>query len=88
MIAAGKGAPLRPLTEDKPMAMVDSAGKLILTHCFETLVDLGTDELIVVGRKTEEIVSHYVATFRGVAIGAGGGREAQACGVSHGPGRE
>jgi len=69
VIAAGEGTRLRPLTEDKPKGMVEVAGKPILTHCFEDLVALGADELIVVvGYKKERIVSHYGDEFGGVPI--------------------
>jgi len=69
VIAAGEGTRLRPLTEDKPKGMVEVAGKPILTHCFERLVELGADELyVVVGYKKEQIVSHYGDEFRDVPI--------------------
>jgi dTDP-glucose pyrophosphorylase len=45
------------------------AGKPSLTHCFEDLVGLGAEELIVVvGYKKERIVSHYRDEFEGVPI--------------------
>jgi glucose-1-phosphate thymidylyltransferase len=60
VLAAGEGTRLRPLTEDKPKAMVEVDGKPILSHCFETLVELGADELlVVVGYMKERIISHY-----------------------------
>jgi len=69
VLAAGEGTRLRPLTEDKPKGMVEVAGKPILTHCLEQLVDLGADELlIVVGYMKEEIISHYGDKFDGVPI--------------------
>ena len=69
VLAAGEGTRLRPLTEDKPKGMVEVAGKPILTHCFEQLVDLGADELlVVVGYMKEEIISHYGDQFDGVPI--------------------
>lgn len=69
VLAAGKGTRLRPLTEDIPKAMVEVAGKPILTHCLEQLVELGADEfVIVVGYLKEEIISHYGDEFKGVPI--------------------
>jgi glucose-1-phosphate thymidylyltransferase len=49
--------------------MVEVAGKPILTHCFEQLVDLGATELlVVVGYRKENIISHYEDEFDGVPI--------------------
>ncbi len=60
ILAAGKGTRLRPLTEDKPKAMVEVAGRPILTHCFEQLAELGAEEfLVVVGYQKEDIIEHY-----------------------------
>ena len=65
VIAAGEGTRLRPLTEDKPKGMVEVAGKPILTHCFDQLVDLGAETLLaVVGYKKEQIIQHYGDEFR------------------------
>ena len=69
VLAAGEGTRLRPLTEDKPKGMVEVAGQPILTHCFEQLVELGADELIVVvGYKKQVIINHYEDEFEGVPI--------------------
>ncbi len=69
VLAAGEGTRLRPLTEDKPKGMVEVAGKPILTHCFEQLVELGAEELyVVVGYKKEAIIEHYDDEFEGVPI--------------------
>ncbi len=69
VLAAGEGTRLRPLTENKPKGMVEVAGKPILTYCFEQLVDLGADELVVVvGYRKQDIISHYDDEFRGVPI--------------------
>jgi glucose-1-phosphate thymidylyltransferase len=68
-LAAGKGTRLRPLTDDKPKGMVEVAGKPLLTHCFEQLIDLDADELIVVvGYRKQDIISHYGDEFEGVPI--------------------
>ncbi|WP_225335249.1 UTP--glucose-1-phosphate uridylyltransferase AglF [Halomicrobium urmianum] len=69
VLAAGEGTRLRPLTEDKPKGMVEVDGKPILTHCFEQLVELGADELlVVVGYKKQVIINHYEDEFEGVPI--------------------
>ncbi|AGB38744.1 UTP--glucose-1-phosphate uridylyltransferase AglF [Natronococcus occultus] len=69
VLAAGEGTRLRPLTEDKPKGMVEIDEEPILTHCFDQLVELGADELIVVvGYLKERIVEHYGDEYRGVPI--------------------
>lgn len=69
VLAAGEGTRLRPLTEDKPKGMVEVDGKPILTHCFEQLVELGAEKLVVVvGYRKENIIEHYDDEFEGVPI--------------------
>jgi len=69
ILAAGEGTRLRPLTEDRPKGMVEVAGKPILTHCFEQLVELGAEKLVVVvGYRAQDVISHYGDEFRGVPI--------------------
>ena len=69
VLAAGKGTRLRPLTDEKPKGMVEVADKPLLTHCFEQLIDLGVDELlVVVGYKKEIIIEHYGDEFEGTPI--------------------
>ncbi|WP_394740078.1 UTP--glucose-1-phosphate uridylyltransferase AglF [Natronococcus roseus] len=69
VLAAGEGTRLRPLTEDKPKGMVEIDEEPILTHCFDQLVELGADELIVVvGYLKEKIIDHYGDEYRGVPI--------------------
>jgi glucose-1-phosphate thymidylyltransferase len=69
VLAAGEGTRLRPLTEDKPKGMVEVDGQPILSHCFDQLVELGADELIVVvGYLKEKIIDHYGDEYEGVPI--------------------
>ena len=69
VLAAGKGTRLRPLTDDKPKALVEVAGEPILTHCFDELLGLGADELIVVvGYMKEQIIDYYGDEYEGVPI--------------------
>jgi glucose-1-phosphate thymidylyltransferase len=69
VLAAGEGTRLRPLTEDKPKALVEVNGTPILTHCLDKLAELGADELyIVVGYKKEAIITHYGDEYQGIPI--------------------
>lgn len=62
--AAGKGTRLRPLTEDKPKGLVDVGGKPLLEHVFNTLLDSGVDELIVVvGYQVGAIANRFGGSF-------------------------
>jgi dTDP-glucose pyrophosphorylase len=67
--AAGKGTRLRPLTDDRPKGMANVAGQPLLAHVFETLLDSGVDELVViVGYRAGAIVNHFGDAFEGVPI--------------------
>jgi glucose-1-phosphate thymidylyltransferase long form len=67
--AAGEGTRLRPLTADRPKGLVDVAGQPILTHCFESLLSAGIDDIVVVvGYRGDDIVEHYGEEFRGVPL--------------------
>ncbi|WP_436901750.1 UTP--glucose-1-phosphate uridylyltransferase AglF [Halovenus halobia] len=69
VLAAGKGTRLQPLTDDKPKGMVEVDEKPLLTHCFEQLLEMDVDELlVVVGYKKEAIIEHYGDEFDGVPI--------------------
>lgn len=69
ILAAGEGTRLRPKTADRPKPLVEVAGEPLLTHCFETLLDLGIDEaVVVVGYEKERIIERYGEEFRDIAI--------------------
>lgn len=69
VLAAGKGTRLRPLTEDKPKAMVEIDGIPLVGHVFDRLIDLDASELIVVvGYQKEQIISHFGDEYRNTPI--------------------
>jgi len=69
VLAAGRGTRLRPLTEDKPKAMVEVAGQPLVAHCFDQLIELGAEELVVVvGYRKDHIVEYFGEDYRGVPI--------------------
>ncbi len=82
VLAAGQGTRLRPLTNDKPKGMVEVAGEPLLTHCFDQVIELGADELlVVVGYKKEAIIDYYGDEYDGVPITYTHQREAK--GLAH-----
>lgn len=69
VLAAGQGTRLRPLTDDRPKALVDVAGDPILTHCLEELAALQVDEaVVVVGYRADDIIERYGDTFDGLPL--------------------
>lgn len=69
VLAAGEGTRLRPLTEDKPKAMVEIDGKPLVAHCFDKLADLGAEEfVVVVGYMKEHIIEHFGDSYRDIPI--------------------
>jgi glucose-1-phosphate thymidylyltransferase len=67
--AAGRGSRLGELTADRPKGLVDVAGRPLLTYAFETAVEAGADELVViVGYEAGQIVDRFGDTFEGTPI--------------------
>ncbi|WP_137288217.1 UTP--glucose-1-phosphate uridylyltransferase AglF [Natronorubrum halophilum] len=69
VLSAGKGTRLRPLTEEKPKALVEVDGRPIIEDVFDNLLAAGADELIVVvGYLKEKVMDRYGDSYRGVPI--------------------
>jgi len=69
ILAAGHGTRLRPLTDDRPKALVEVDGQPLLTHCMDSLAALGADEfVVVVGYLKQQIIEHYGDEYRGIPI--------------------
>ena len=67
--AAGRGSRLEELTEDQPKGLVDVAGQPLLAYVFETAVESGADELVViVGYEAAQIVDRFGDAFEGTPI--------------------
>lgn len=60
---------MRPLTNDRPKALVEVAGRPLLTHCLGALRSLGVDAVVVViGHHGDMIRARVGDTFEGVPI--------------------
>jgi MurNAc alpha-1-phosphate uridylyltransferase len=83
VLAAGLGVRMRPLTNDKPKALVVVAGKTLIDHALDRLVDAGVETVVVnvhafadqleahlARRKTPRIL---ISDERDVALETGGG---------------
>ncbi|MFU8866414.1 UTP--glucose-1-phosphate uridylyltransferase AglF [Natronococcus sp.] len=69
VLAAGEGTRLRPLTEDKPKALVEVDGKPLVEDVFDNLLEIGVTELVVVvGYQKEQIIERYGDAYEGVPI--------------------
>ncbi|MEM0360475.1 MAG: sugar phosphate nucleotidyltransferase [Candidatus Diapherotrites archaeon] len=69
VLAAGKGARMMPLTEEKPKAMVQLNGKPLLEHVLKEVEKAGISECgIVIGYKGEKIRSYFGDSYKGMKL--------------------
>ncbi|CAD6491144.1 MAG: Bifunctional protein GlmU [Candidatus Argoarchaeum ethanivorans] len=65
--AAGTGTRLFPQTHTKPKSMVYIAGKPIIGHILDRMIDLGPEEIIlVVGYRKEQVISYVDEHYRDI----------------------
>jgi NDP-sugar pyrophosphorylase family protein len=62
VLAAGLGTRLRPLTNDRPKALVEVAGRTLLAITLQRLKSFGVDEVIVNTHHYAEMVAEYLET--------------------------
>ena len=60
ILAAGYGTRLRPLTNDRPKALVEVCGKTLLQHAIEKLQAAGIDHLVVNVHHFADMVVDFV----------------------------
>ena len=59
ILAAGEGIRLRPLTQNKPKALIPVANKPIIEHTILSLLEAGIrDIIVVVGYRKEQVMRH------------------------------
>ncbi|MFH0967524.1 MAG: sugar phosphate nucleotidyltransferase [Methanobacteriota archaeon] len=61
ILAAGEGTRLRPLTQNRPKALLPVANRPILEHLVESLLKCGIrDIIVVVGYRKEQVMRHLI----------------------------
>ncbi|MFT5537456.1 MAG: MurNAc alpha-1-phosphate uridylyltransferase [Parasphingorhabdus sp.] len=76
IMAAGLGKRMRPLTENRPKPLVEVAGKAMIDHCFEKLVDAGIGKAVVnVHYLADMMEAHLAALPYPIAIRVSDERE-------------
>ena len=68
ILAAGKGARLRPLTDDRPKQMVMVLNRPIIDHILELLPEEITEIIMVIGYKGEMLKEHLGDNWQGRSI--------------------
>ena len=66
--AAGRGTRLRPLTDDRPKALVEVGNRPLLEHVFDALSDHADEYVVVVGYLGDRIRDHFGGGYRGTPI--------------------
>jgi len=61
VLAAGLGTRLRPLTESRPKALVEVAGKTLLDHALDRLAEAGVEDAVVNTHHLADRVERHLA---------------------------
>lgn len=64
IFAAGLGTRLRPLTDNKPKALVEVCGKTLLKHSIEMLIDNGADKIVINVHHFADLMKDYIAKLQ------------------------
>ncbi len=70
VLAAGLGTRLRPLTDDRPKALVELAGRTLLEITLLRLQSFGVNEVIVNTHHYAEMVEDFYAPMKTSACGS------------------
>jgi MurNAc alpha-1-phosphate uridylyltransferase len=70
VLAAGLGTRMRPLTDDRPKALVEVGGKALIDHMLDRLADAGVERAVVNVHAFAAPLIRHLGTYRrlGIAI--------------------
>lgn len=68
ILAAGKGARLRPLTHTTPKPLIDIGGKTLIEHALDALPGCINEIFIVVNHLREQIINTIGTSWKGMPI--------------------
>ena len=69
VLAAGLGTRMRPLTDDRPKALVEVGGRALIDHVLDRLADAGVERAVVnVHWFADRLEQHLAGRGRGPAI--------------------
>lgn len=68
ILAAGKGARLRPLTHQTPKPLIDIAGKPLIEYVLQALPDSVDEIFIVVNHLRENLMGHLGSSWHNIPI--------------------
>ncbi|MFA4845861.1 MAG: nucleotidyltransferase family protein [Patescibacteria group bacterium] len=68
ILAAGKGARLRPITHKTPKPLIDICGKPLIEHVLAALPDSVDEIFIVMNHLREDLIAHLGVAWRGTPI--------------------
>jgi MurNAc alpha-1-phosphate uridylyltransferase len=65
VLAAGLGTRMRPLTNDRPKALVEVAGRALIDHVLDRLADAGVERAVVNAHYFADRLEHHLAQRQG-----------------------
>jgi len=68
VLAAGLGTRMRPLTDDRPKALVEVGGKALIDHMLDRLADAGVERAVVNVHAFADLLIDHLGRYRRLAI--------------------
>ena len=68
VLAAGLGTRMRPLTDDRPKALVEVRGRALIDHVLDRLIEVGVRRVVVNVHAFADLLEDHLARRRDVEI--------------------